>query len=187
MFDPDQYELLDFGAGRKLERFGPYLLDRPSPAAEGTSLRHPELWSAADARYERIAAERGQWQAPLSLPECWCLRHGVLRLELKRSDFGHVGLFAEQAANWDWIAEQTRVAQRPLKVLNLFAYTGTSTLAAAVAGCRWSMSTPRRMSLPGPAATRCTLDWERLRSVGSMRMRRSLSGAKFNVAMLTTP
>lgn len=134
MFTPDQYQLLDFGDGRKLEQFGPYVLDRPSPSAEGARPRHPELWADADARYERIDAQRGRWVALRSLPEHWTIAHGALRLELKPTEFGHLGVFAEQADNWDWIARQVAAAGRPLRVLNLFAYTGGSTLAAASAG-----------------------------------------------------
>lgn len=134
MFSPDQYQLLDFGDGRKLERFGELVLDRPSPAAEAVRPRvRPEDWQN-DARYERNSADTGQWEGAASLPETWFVKHGASTFELKRTDFGHIGLFPEQAENWDWIAEQVRRCPRPPKVLNLFAYTGGSTLAAASAG-----------------------------------------------------
>lgn len=134
MFDPSQYSLLDFGSGRKLEQFGGYRLDRPSPAAErATRSAGDEVWAAVDARFERIAADDGQWKIVRDAPEPWLVAHGSLRFELKRSEFGQVGLFPEQAENWDWIERQVRAARRPLKVLNLFAYTGASTLAAAAA------------------------------------------------------
>jgi 23S rRNA (cytosine1962-C5)-methyltransferase len=134
MFTPDQYALLDFGRGRKLERFGAYVLDRPSPAAEGESRAVPETWREATARYEREEAERGVWEAAAELPPKWTIQHGTLVFELRRTEFGHVGLFPEQAPNWDWIGHVVNAAQRPLKILNLFAYTGGSTLAAAAAG-----------------------------------------------------
>ncbi len=129
------YELVDFGNGRKLERFGSYLLDRPAPAAEGVSRRQVSAWRRADARYERHPGQPGRWlyyTRPITDP--WTMAWGPLRLELKLTDFGHLGLFAEQADNWQWIANQVSATKRPLKVLNLFAYTGASTLAAAVAG-----------------------------------------------------
>ena len=135
MFAPDQYELIDFGDARKLERFGPYLLDRPCPAAEGFGKANPEIWKTAAARYERGDAERGRWKKQTKLPADWTLRHETFGLSLKLTPFGHVGVFAEQAASWDWIARQATRAARPLRVLNLFAYTGGSTLAAAAAGC----------------------------------------------------
>jgi 23S rRNA (cytosine1962-C5)-methyltransferase len=130
MFPPDQYELLDFGDGRKLERFGRILLDRPSPAAEDFERQAIALWNDADARFDR---EQANWIGNRPL-EPWTIRHDELTFELRATDFGHVGLFAEQADNWTWIAEQAKRAARPLKVLNLFAYTGGSTLAAAAAG-----------------------------------------------------
>jgi 23S rRNA (cytosine1962-C5)-methyltransferase len=87
------------------------------------------------ARYERTSGDKGLWQTgDAAIPSPWTLSHDSCRLELKLTDFGHLGVFPEQAANWDWIAEWVRQANRPLKVLNLFAYTGGSTLAAAAAG-----------------------------------------------------
>lgn len=139
MFLPTEYELLDFGRGRKLERFGPITLDRPSPAAEGISPVTPAIWSSAAARFERGSGESGKWlvdgsAVASSLPESWTIAHGSLKFLLKPTDFGHVGLFPEQQANWEWLSGTIAYANRPLKVLNLFAYTGGSTLAAATAG-----------------------------------------------------
>ncbi|MHB1033180.1 MAG: class I SAM-dependent methyltransferase [Pirellulales bacterium] len=134
MFQPDQYELIDFGEGRKLERFGPWVLDRPSPAAEGEKKALASAWDHAHARYHRTAENRGSWQILGEAPPAWTIARGEIRLELKRTEFGHVGVFPEQAENWDWIARQVQTAQTPVKVLNLFAYTGGSTLAAAAAG-----------------------------------------------------
>lgn len=134
MFSSQAYQLLDFGDGRRLEQFGPLRLDRPCPTAEGLLQAHPELWAAADARFERTTATTGQWCGCGELPERWTIAHGPIRLELKRTEFGHLGVFPEHAANWDWIAGQVQFANPPLKVLNLFAYTGGSTLAAAAAG-----------------------------------------------------
>ncbi len=129
----DAYELVDFGAGRKLERFGPYLIDRPSPAAEHARLRHPNAWSAASAQFERVSEEQGSWTCLQPVETPWSVTLGRIALELKLTDFGHLGVFPEQAANWSWVDAQVRKAGRP-KVLNLFAYTGASTLVAAAAG-----------------------------------------------------
>jgi 23S rRNA (cytosine1962-C5)-methyltransferase len=167
----DDYQLLDFGDGRHLERFGEIVLDRPCPAAESFQRSVPDLWKGADARFEGREQQRGQWVDRRELPDCWVVTFGPLQFELKRTEFGHLGLFPEQAENWDWIAERCRLsasranraiaagpassnclaaagtaacdaamadvpsaAKRPLRVLNLFAYTGGSTLAAAAAG-----------------------------------------------------
>ena len=151
MTDPpavrDDYQLLDFGDGRRLERFGAVVLDRPCPVAAGMQRADPASWAAADARFEGREEEMGQWTLRRELPERWTVAVGGLRFELKRTDFGHVGLFPEQAENWAWLrgaAEERRGESgdglelvsgvaRP-KILNLFAYTGGSTLAAAAAG-----------------------------------------------------
>lgn len=146
MFDINQYCLLDFGDGRKLERFGPIVLDRPSPAAVDASKADPKQWETATARF--IAAgdatagcgQRGHWEPRAALPDRWTIEHPPLKFELRPTEFGHVGVFPEQTENWDWIARQlsrfaTRSAGSPRpRVLNLFAYTGGSTLAAAAAG-----------------------------------------------------
>jgi 23S rRNA (cytosine1962-C5)-methyltransferase len=136
MWESQQYQLLDFGDGRRLERFGPMVLDRPCPAAEG--IRRGAPWTQADARFDRGADERGGWTLRGEAAPTWTIAHGELVFELKRTDFGHVGLFPEQAENWDWLSARLSLLGqrlgRPPKVLNLFAYTGGSTLAAASAG-----------------------------------------------------
>lgn len=144
----DDYQLLDFGDGRRLERFGPFVLDRPCPAAEGIKRGDPGTWRSADARFNGRDAKKGDWTDRRELPERWTVAFDRLRFELKRTDFGHLGIFPEQAENWRWIVDilpspsergvggegSVRRATQPLKVLNLFAYTGGSTLAAAAAG-----------------------------------------------------
>jgi 23S rRNA (cytosine1962-C5)-methyltransferase len=135
------YELLDFGGGRKLERFGAVMLDRPAPATSDVRRFRPELWSQATARFDVMGdqrhGERGKWIPADALPAQWTVAFGALRFELKPNDFGHVGVFPEQTANWKWLARRIRAAATEiprLKVLNLFAHTGGSTLAAAMAG-----------------------------------------------------
>jgi 23S rRNA (cytosine1962-C5)-methyltransferase len=135
MFTPDQYELLDFGHGRRLERFGPMTLDRPCPAVQRAAPADPSGWHQADARFDRADDDEGQWTCRPGLPERWTIAHQRLCFELKRTPLGQVGLFPEQAENWDWITQQVRAGSpAPVTVLNLFAYTGGSTLAAAAAG-----------------------------------------------------
>ncbi len=132
---PFAYELLDFGSGRKLERFGNFLIDRPAPAAEGLARSQPRLWTQANARYERTSGQTGRWLPAGGLPESWPLACGDWTLELRPTPFGHLGVFPEQAENWRWIAQQ--IAAMPatrVKTLNLFAYTGGATLACAAAG-----------------------------------------------------
>jgi 23S rRNA (cytosine1962-C5)-methyltransferase len=136
VFSSTEYELLDYGLGRKLERFGPIVLDRPA-AVDGTPVLR-QLWSNAHARFElhkarAVGSARGQWKILKEVPDAWTIGHGAMRLELKLTAFGHVGIFPEQAANWHWIAEAAG-RNAGLRILNLFAYTGGSTLAAAAAG-----------------------------------------------------
>jgi 23S rRNA (cytosine1962-C5)-methyltransferase len=138
MHNSEDYELLDFGAGRKLERFGQHILDRPSPAAEGGEKARPDLWPKAHARFEldaelRSGPRRGDWKGVREPIAPWLIHCAGLQFELKLTDFGHIGLFPEQLTCWEWIREQIDPA-RPLRVLNLFAYTGGSTLAVAAAG-----------------------------------------------------
>lgn len=134
MFRADQYQLIDFGDGRRLERFGQLVLDRPCPGAEDVARADPAAWETADARFERGGGKRGSWSCRGDLPKRWTTAHGPLTFELKRTEFGQLGLFPEQAANWDWIARRVASSAEPVHVLNLFAYTGAATLAAAAAG-----------------------------------------------------
>jgi len=134
MFQPDDYELLDLGAGRKLERLAGVLVDRPAPVVEDQLPQSPRLWKGAQARYRRTSGQRGQWDIQPALPEPWTVRHGAVTFELRPTPFGHLGLFPEQAENWDWLTDVVGKAGRPLRLLNLFAHTGGSTLAAAAAG-----------------------------------------------------
>lgn len=135
-FLPDQYELLDFGDGRKLERFGSYLLDRPCPGAQGRQKSSLNDWSQATSRYERDRGQHGLWRPPFTLEQEWIIRYGKLGFQIKPNCFGHVGIFAEQSDNWDWISQQVRLQPQPIRLLHLFAYTGGSTLAAASAGAQ---------------------------------------------------
>ncbi|MGI9515773.1 MAG: class I SAM-dependent methyltransferase [Pirellulaceae bacterium] len=127
------YELIDFGDGRKLERLGGLLVDRPCPAAEEAI---PESeWPQADARFELRDRHTGTWRFLRPAPDPWLFRTWFGVLELFPTDFGHLGVFPEQRSSWQWLRQQTNDLLSGLRILNLFAYTGGSTLAAAAAGC----------------------------------------------------
>lgn len=177
MFSEDQYSLIDFGNGRRLERFGALVLDRPCPSANAVQKKNRKVWLEADARFEvksnkkgandskgqsNALGFRGRWRPLTELGEQyfsieddsvlsqdqnaeqissrpWLLWYGdKFTFELKGSPFGHIGVFPEQAENWDRIYELCKRGQeklrRPLRILNLFGYTGGSALAAIAAG-----------------------------------------------------
>ncbi len=125
------YELLDSGNGAKLERFGEVVLARPCAQAVWQPQR-PARWKDADATFDR--EEGNRWHGRSRLPKEWAIDVDGTRFRLSGTDFGHLGIFPEQRAQWAWIRETVAAAHRPLRVLNLFAYSGGSTLAAARAG-----------------------------------------------------
>jgi 23S rRNA (cytosine1962-C5)-methyltransferase len=135
MFSPNEYQLVDFGAGRKLERFGPALVDRPAPAATGPKTADAAVWQSANACYQRTGSTQGEWSVA-QVPTDWTVRWRQLELELKPTEFGHLGLFPEHAVNWAWLVERIGSAGGELTVLNLFAYTGGASLAMAAAGAK---------------------------------------------------
>ncbi|MDZ4158849.1 MAG: class I SAM-dependent methyltransferase [Anaerolineaceae bacterium] len=131
------YELIDSGGGMKLERFGRFRLSRPEAEAVWQPRLPQSEWDSADATYQPAPEENGgHWMFRRKLPEQWNMHYQQYTFEVRTSASRHVGLFPEQASQWDWIAEQTRTAGRPLQVLNLFGYTGIASLAAAGAGAR---------------------------------------------------
>ena len=131
------YEVIDCSAGEKLERWGDCLLIRPDPQVIWNTPKKHRGWKKPNAHYHRSERGGGQWQF-FDLPKQWSIRYRNLTFQLKPFRFKHTGLFPEQAANWDWVAEiirrAARPAENPVRVLNLFAYTGGATLAAAAAG-----------------------------------------------------
>ena len=131
--DWKDYELLDTSDGERLERWGKYILVRPDPQVIWKKARESRLWTKADAGYRRSSSGGGAWSEN-KLPESWVINYGELRFLIKPMGFKHTGLFPEQAANWDWFSELIKGANREIKVLNLFAYTGGATVAAAKAG-----------------------------------------------------
>lgn len=127
------YEVLDCSSGEKLERWGDYRLIRPDPQVIWQTERTDPFWEKPNAHYHRSAKGGGQWEF-FDLPASWSIRYGDLTFHLKPFSFKHTGLFPEQAANWDWFREKIALAGRPVRVLNLFAYTGGATCAALAAG-----------------------------------------------------
>ncbi len=129
------YRLVDSANGEKLEYWGEYLLRRPDPRAVWSVKSEKELWNSADAWYHRSKSGGGKWQfLNKRLPERWTINYRSLTFNIKPMGFKHTGLFPEQAVNWDWFSGLIKNARRPIRVLNLFAYTGGATAAALFAG-----------------------------------------------------
>ncbi|MBQ8494273.1 MAG: class I SAM-dependent methyltransferase [Clostridia bacterium] len=128
------YELLDCSDGERLERWGDILLIRPDPQILWSTPKHHPGWKQAHARYHRSKTGGGQWETYKKIPDVWQIGYGDLRFNLKPMGFKHTGLFPEQAVNWDWMSNKIRAADRPVRVLNLFGYTGAATLACVAAG-----------------------------------------------------
>ena len=133
-FDWKDYELIDCSDGERLERWKDIILVRPDPQVIWKTEKKNPLWKKADAFYHRSKTGGGNWEVRTKLPPFWTLQYKDLTFNVKNMGFKHTGIFPEQAVNWDEIRKMIREAGRPVKVLNLFAYTGGATLAAASAG-----------------------------------------------------
>lgn len=127
------YEVLDTSGGEKLERWGDYLLVRPDPQVIWNTPKDLPGWRKMNGHYYRSSKGGGEWEF-FNLPKQWEIAYKDLRFNLKPFSFKHTGLFPEQAVNWDWFSGLIHEAGRPVKVLNLFAYTGGATVSAAAAG-----------------------------------------------------
>lgn len=127
------YEVIDCSSGEKLERWSTYILLRPDPQVIWDTPKTEKRWNKLNAHYHRSSKGGGEWEF-FDLPEQWAIHYGSLTFQLKPFSFKHTGLFPEQAVNWDWFSAKIKHSERPVKVLNLFAYTGGATLAAAAAG-----------------------------------------------------
>ncbi|MBR2041277.1 MAG: class I SAM-dependent methyltransferase [Oscillospiraceae bacterium] len=135
--DWKDYELLDCSGGERLERWGKVILIRPDPQVIWNTPKEHSMWKHADARYVRSSAGGGHWEFRRELPEFWKINYKDLTFKISPTGFKHTGLFPEQAVNWDMMREKIKAAKeegREVRVLNLFAYTGGATLAAASAG-----------------------------------------------------
>ncbi len=129
----NDYEVIDCSKGEKLERWADYILVRPDPQVIWDTTRKHPGWKQKNGHYHRSKKGGGEWEF-FNLPQQWEIHYHSLTFRLKPFSFKHTGLFPEQAVNWDWFSKKIRQAKRPVKVLNLFAYTGGATLAAAAAG-----------------------------------------------------
>lgn len=128
------YELIDTGSGERLERWGDIILIRPDPQIIWQSDKKDPRWKTAHARYKRSNTGGGQWQYYKKIPEVWPIGYNDMTFRLKPMGFKHTGIFPEQAVNWDFAAEKIKNAGRPVKILNLFGYTGAATLSCMQAG-----------------------------------------------------
>ncbi|MBQ8107778.1 MAG: class I SAM-dependent methyltransferase [Ruminococcus sp.] len=128
------YRILDTTDGDKLESWGGKVLVRPDPQIIWKSPKRTDMWDKADAVYHRSQKGGGQWEYKRKLPESWKINYKELTFIIRPTGFKHTGLFPEQAVNWDFMSGKIKNAGRPVKVLNLFAYTGGATLACAAAG-----------------------------------------------------
>lgn len=127
------YEVIDTCSGEKCERWGDYILVRPDPQVIWDTGHENPAWKQKNGHYHRSSKGGGEWEF-CSLPKEWTIKYKDLTFHLKPFSFKHTGLFPEQAVNWDWCAERIKAAGRPVKILNLFAYTGGATVSAAKAG-----------------------------------------------------
>src|SRR5580692_9967067 len=130
------YELLDSGSGRKLERFGEITLVRPEPQAKWSPSLPQESWDAAHATFiQQPRSKNGEWKFAQLVPPRWPMRRNNLSFWVELTPSGHLGVFPDQASHWDWLASLIEAAAPP-KVLSLFGYTGLATLACARAGAK---------------------------------------------------
>jgi len=129
-----QYELIDSGNCLKLERINNYVFTRPSPYAVWAPQLDQKFWNKSDIIFVRETDKTGNWTVKNNAEKNFSIEFGKIKFKIKLTGFGHIGLFPEQEENWSWIREQVKKIQGEAKVLNLFAYTGGSTIAAAQAG-----------------------------------------------------
>lgn len=134
--DWKDYELLDCSDGERLERWGEVILIRPDPQVIWKTPRKHPMWKKANARYLRSSTGGGHWEILRKTPEAWRINYKEFSLNVKTMGFKHTGIFPEQAVNWDYTAELIKNAGRPVKVLNLFSYTGGATVACLKAGAQ---------------------------------------------------
>lgn len=129
----NEYKLLDSGGGRRLEKYGEYVLDRPDPQAIWNK-KYPGNWVGVSAVFKKLKEDKGEWIKKVGIPEKWRVDHKNLSFWVKLTPFKHTGLFPEQSVQWDYIQNKINSESRQISMLNLFAYTGAATVAGAKAG-----------------------------------------------------
>ena len=134
--DWKDYELIDCSCGERLERWGDIVLIRPDPQVIWKTEKKNPLWKKANACYHRSKTGGGSWEIRSKMPDFWSIGYKDMTFNIKTMGFKHTGLFPEQAVNWDYTRELIKKAGRPVKVLNLFAYTGGATVACLKAGAK---------------------------------------------------
>ena len=176
------FELIDCSGGEKLERWGSYTVVRPDPQAIWQTPRNRSEWNRQGGHYKRSSTGGGKWDRG-NLPSDWTIGYKDLTFQVKPMNFKHMGLFPEQATNWDWAMEQIRNADREISVLNLFAYTGAATVACLKAGA----SVCHVDAAPGPNKTRRSPVSSTGRCAGSWTTVPSLWNGRSAAVIITTP
>lgn len=177
------YELIDCSSGERLERWGEITLIRPDPQVIWQTKRAHPLWRKANARYLRSSSGGGRWEVYGGLPDVWQISYHTLRFNIKTMGFKHTGLFPEQAVNWNLVRHVIRSAGRPVKVLNLFAYTAAQRSPAWRRAPRWCMWMPPRAWLPGRRRMRQPPGWQAGLCAGLLTTALSSSSVKFAAAI----
>lgn len=189
--DFNDYELLDTSDGERLERWKDILLIRPDPQVLWKNVRRHPLWSKANAHYHRSAKGGGSWEIKHLnddlLNKGWRIDRKKMSFCVRPTGFKHTGVFPEQAVNWDFITEKIEKANRPVSVLNLFAYTGGATLAAASAGASVCHVDASKALSHGQRKTRRFRDLATRRSATLWTTAKNLSSASFGAATHTMP
>jgi 23S rRNA (cytosine1962-C5)-methyltransferase len=155
--DLQDYELLDSGNQQRLERYGSYRIVRPDPQLIWKPGLEEKDWEKADAVFERLSENKGEWVMKKQIPEKWLMHYKKISFYAKLTPFKHTGVFPEQAIHWGWMGNLIEKAKRPINVLNLFGYTGISSLVCAGAGA----------SVTHVDASHPTIGWARLNQTAS--------------------
>ena len=165
------YEILDCSKGEKIERWGDYILVRPDPQVIWDTPKDASLWRRKNAHYHRSKKGGGEWEF-FNLPEQWSISYPAafgcdLSFHLKPFSFKHTGLFPEQAVNWDWFGQKIASANRPIRVLNLFAYTGGATIAAAKAASLLPQEYAKQSMVTHVDASKGMVNWAKENAAAS--------------------
>ncbi len=192
--DWEDYELLDSGGGEKLERYGPYTFIRPEPQALWQPALPTALWQRADAVFQATSEESGgHWKFNRPVEASWVMQYKNLRFQVQANPSRHMGVFPEQACHWDWLQQQIQAAGRPIRVLNLFGYTGLASLAAAQAGAQVTHVDASKKAIQWARANQSLSDlnerpiWWLVDDVDKFVLREVRRGVKYQGLILDPP